>query len=431
MAAGHVYHWKHGWIPLTYFAALQKAHGSRSGAISALHASAGVHGSESPGRYYGGIHSGMAAARTYAKLSQQGIAVASGRAPGTTIYWRHPGTGRQVKAKIVGIEHTGHIIIQHSGNRNALIGHSTYSLTPHADTPEHDVKKAGAFANPHVHTRPVEQDANGNPVGYKPRASRPASTRGRTVIERNFPPKNIDAPPTLTPKAPAFAPLPEHFTPIDPKTITPYHTISAMARMKEGSKIRQAYSLGHHKVLIQSALTKAQTEGLLNDIKDTLHQAHPTIGDKPVTFLVPTGDRQFRTTSRGTVLGYVIRGGSTVHIHPKVASGEYESIAGKDSFMAAAKSVGTRRYTITHELGHVVDNMQESNRTDRAGMFHEGVQHFQANRKNMSTYGSHSITEGYAEAFAQHQLGADYHGRHHAIANEYARIYGWKKASSK
>lgn len=29
MATGHVYHWKHGWIPLDHFAALQKAKGNR------------------------------------------------------------------------------------------------------------------------------------------------------------------------------------------------------------------------------------------------------------------------------------------------------------------------------------------------------------------------------------------------------------------
>jgi hypothetical protein len=288
---------------------------------------------------------------------------------------------------------------------------------------------SGPFRNPHSHTRVIEKDANGNPVypkGYQPRASRPASTRGRTVIERSFPPEppRIDAKPDLTPSTPKFAPLPSSFTKIDPKTITPYHTISAMANMKAGSKIRQAYQLGPHKVLIQSAISSRATEGLLNDIKATLDQAHPNLGDKGVTFLVPTGDRRFRTTSKGTVLGYVIRGGSTVHINPKVATGDYRT--GSATFMPAAKGAGTRRYTITHELGHVIDNF--TSKTHMAGQFHEGIQHFHSNRSSLSDYGSHSVSEGYAEAFAQHQLGGAHHGKAHTISNEYARIYGWQKA---
>ena len=435
MAAGHVYHWKHGWIPLTHFAALQKAHGSAAGAARYLHSSHAIHGSHSPGEYRGGVHSGMAAARTYGTLSRQGLGI------GSKVYWVHPGTGKQTEARIVGIEHTGHIIVQHSGDRNALIGHTTYSATPHKDIPIHGpfaTAASGPFHNPHSHTRVIEQDAHGNPVypkGYKPRANRPAPTRGRTVYEKTFPTNThehaprVDAPPDLTPPTPKFAPLPNEFKPLDPATITAYHTISAKARLNERTKIKQAFQLGHHKVLIQSQLTKAQTEGLLNDIKDSLHQAHPIIGDRPVTFVVPTSDPLFRTTSKGTVLGYVVQGGSTVHIHPKVASGEKQAgAAGNASFMPAANAVSTRRYTITHELGHVVDGMKSQ--TYRAGQFHEGIQHFHTSRPNLSKYGSHSVQEGYAEAFAQHQLGGAHHGRSHSIANEYARIYGWQKAGT-
>ena len=425
MAAGHVYHWKHGWIPLTYFAALQKAHGSRHGAISYLHASSGVHGSHHVGEYTSrGVHWGSAAKATQDKLKSQGLGV------GSKVYWHHPGTGKQVEARIVGIEHTGHIIISHSGNRNALIGHTTYSAHPHPGVPfqEH----VGPFRNPHVHTRVIEKDANGNPIypkGFAPRASRPGNTRGRTVIDRHFPPHGIDTKPDLTPAKPktSFA-LPHEFTKIDPKSITPYHTISAKARLKEGAKIREAYQLGPHKVLIQSVLTGRQREGLLNDIRDTLHTAHPNLGENGVTFLVPTGDKNFRTTARGTVLGYVIGSGSTVHINPKVATGEYESPTDKASFMPAAKGTSVRRYTITHELGHVVDNF--TSKTDFHGGAHEGVRHFQNSRSGLSKYGSYNVTEGYAEAFAQHQLGGPHHGTAHTIAQEYARIYGWQKAGT-
>jgi hypothetical protein len=43
----HVYHWKHGWIPLTHYAALVKAHGSHKGAAKYLNESNDNHGTES------------------------------------------------------------------------------------------------------------------------------------------------------------------------------------------------------------------------------------------------------------------------------------------------------------------------------------------------------------------------------------------------
>jgi hypothetical protein len=419
MAAGHVYHWKHGWIPLTHFAALQKAHGSQAGAARYLHASHEVHGSESPGHYIGGVALSPESAKTQATLKQKGLRL------GSTVYWMHPGTGRQTKAKIVGIEQSGHIIVEHSGNRNALIGHTTYSVKPHEDVPFQ-----APFRNPHSHTVVVEQDEHGNPIGYRPRAASAPRTTGRTVIERNFPPKNIDAKPDLTPTPSGVSrPLPSEFKQVDPRAALADAHVTTVSRNYEASKIKQAYQLGHHKVFIQAQLTKDQTRGLLHDIKETLHQAHPTVGDKPVTFLVPTGDRIFRSQRNGgTVMGYVVRGGSTININPKVASGEYKAEqAAKDGFLApASKGASTRRYTITHELGHVVDNFHS--RSHEHGMFHEGVSHFQDTRGQLSKYAATSISEGYAEAFAQHQLGGVHHGNQHKIAEEYARIYGWKKA---
>lgn len=47
MSEQRVHHWKHGWIPLTHYAALVKAHGSHKGAAKFLNDSNGQHGSES------------------------------------------------------------------------------------------------------------------------------------------------------------------------------------------------------------------------------------------------------------------------------------------------------------------------------------------------------------------------------------------------
>lgn len=60
--AGHlIYHWKHGWIPLTHAAALSKAHGSVKGADRYVHGASMHHGS---------IHSrGMSARDIHGSLS--------------------------------------------------------------------------------------------------------------------------------------------------------------------------------------------------------------------------------------------------------------------------------------------------------------------------------------------------------------------------
>lgn len=52
---GHlIYHWRHGWIPLDHFAALSKAHHSRTGAVKVMR----QHGIEVPHGYLGAGHHG-------------------------------------------------------------------------------------------------------------------------------------------------------------------------------------------------------------------------------------------------------------------------------------------------------------------------------------------------------------------------------------
>lgn len=61
----HVYHWKHGWIPLTHAAALSKAHGSASGAEKYVHGAAEHHASRpTRGLSARTIHGGLEAHRS-------------------------------------------------------------------------------------------------------------------------------------------------------------------------------------------------------------------------------------------------------------------------------------------------------------------------------------------------------------------------------
>lgn len=380
---GHVYHWKHGWIPLTHFAALQKAHGSQVGAVRYLAASSGIHGSHSPGEYsLGRFHRSDAAMATRHAMADRGVGL------GSVIYWQHPATGKQVKAKIVGVEHTGHIIVQHSGNRNALIGHSTWSTTPHPNVPFAN----GEFRNPHLHTRPVEFE-NGHPVDVPPGIDKHAAGKFSTA-------------------------LPETFTKLD----TSPRTVPGTHEPWRHVNVQHAYSMGPHKVIISARMNESQRAGLLADIKDTLHAAHPTIGDNPVTFYVPSGDRTFRTTRSGTVMGYVVVGEKTVHIHPGVAKGTYDASASaqRGFFMPAAKGVSTRKYVLTHELGHVVSNIYD--RKDVGTVWADIDKSKPLHHGGLSQYAHANMHEAYAEAFAHHTLA----GSGHASADTYAQKFGWK-----
>ena len=76
---------------------------------------------------------------------------------------------------------------------------------------------------------------------------------------------------------------------------------------KVAAKIQQAFTIGKQTVTIETSLTPAQTEALLDDIQDVLAKAGDQIADRSITFHVPSGDRMFRSKNSITG-GYVTNG---------------------------------------------------------------------------------------------------------------------------
>jgi hypothetical protein len=199
------------------------------------------------------------------------------------------------------------------------------------------------------------------------------------------------------------------------------------------AKAKQVYRSGHHTVVIESAMTQAQTEGLLADTSHTLENAGSNAAHIPVTFRVPTGDKTFRTSKNGGIVGgYVHQGGTVVHVNPKVARGELERAFGHTTsghFMPANREVAGRRWVLTHELGHVIDGQNQhtwerqnwggfagsETRGDVTELSHE-------HRANFGNYGRKNNAEAYAEAWAQWQHAGP--GTNKA-ADAFAKRFGW------
>jgi hypothetical protein len=192
---------------------------------------------------------------------------------------------------------------------------------------------------------------------------------------------------------------------------------------RAAAKAKQAYKAGGHTVVIESAMSEAETKGLLGDITSALERSHPNLKGTGVKFLVPTGDSTFRQSRRGVVGAYVHRGGTTVHINPSVANNKLADAFARGGqtghFMPAAKDVAPREYTILHELGHVTHNVH--GHVD-AGPFSPPDAALRHVTHAHSKYGRSSPFEGYAEAFAQHSIGG---AGSHPVSDAYAEHYGW------
>jgi hypothetical protein len=192
---------------------------------------------------------------------------------------------------------------------------------------------------------------------------------------------------------------------------------------RAAGKAKQAFKAGGHTVVIESAMSEAETKGLLGDITSALERSHPNLKGTGVKFLVPTGDSTFRQSRRGVVGAYVHRGGTTVHINPSVANNKLADAFARGGqtghFMPAAKDVAPREYTILHELGHVTHNVH--GHVD-AGPFSPPDAALRHVTHAHSKYGRSSPFEGYAEAFAQHSIGG---AGSHPVSDAYAEHYGW------
>lgn len=200
------------------------------------------------------------------------------------------------------------------------------------------------------------------------------------------------------------------------------------------AKAQQAFRSGNHKVVIESAMTKEQTKGLLADITSVVDRTG--LHQHEIGFHVPSGDGHFRATRNGITGAYVIQGGKTIFINPRVANNalaeQFQASGESGHFMDAAKSVPARHYTLAHELGHVVDNLHGHTsspgaRTSSGAQLPPVAQESASalareHRDSLSRYGRKNNAEAYAEAYAQWVYGGPGSS---PVADAYARRFGW------
>lgn len=197
-------------------------------------------------------------------------------------------------------------------------------------------------------------------------------------------------------------------------------------------KIKQSFKSGNHTVHIETSMTKDQTQNFLADIATTVKRG--SLQNEPVVFHVPSGDKHFRTTRRGTVGGYVRQGQNTVFVNPKIATGENEAGTKMSSHLMPAlkqPDVTAKQYVIGHELGHIIDHARHHTRLAPAGTLGHrfvgeanprAVALKKENNEALSTYGKTSVVESYAEAFAQWIHGGPGSS---SVADAYAKEFGW------
>lgn len=105
------------------------------------------------------------------------------------------------------------------------------------------------------------------------------------------------------------------------------------------------------------------------------------------------------------------------------ASAGLSKPANVHSWSMPANEKNGRAYTMVHEMGHILDHM--NNHTGgRFGVMSIKHDHgvWQRNKLDLSAYGRTSAVEGYAEAAAQYFLGGK--GSNKA-ADDYAKTFGW------
>jgi hypothetical protein len=132
VSGGLVYHWRHGWIPRTPTAALQKAHGSRKGADKIMQ----KHGIKSD-------------------LPGHGGGVTKSHPIGATVEARQPGIDNVTHGRVVGHTDSGMVQVAHTGhNGKPLVGtfnpSHTRVVTPGAAptaSPPHPARTRSSLAS--------------------------------------------------------------------------------------------------------------------------------------------------------------------------------------------------------------------------------------------------------------------------------------------
>ena len=201
------------------------------------------------------------------------------------------------------------------------------------------------------------------------------------------------------------------------------------AGQSAAAKVKQSFALGKAKVHIETSMTPEQTKALLGDISEVLTKSGHS-GD--VTFHVPIGDRKFGSKTSITG-GYVHQGTTVVRLNPRVADGSLEhpdvNAQLAKQLMPGAEAVGFRKWTIAHELGHVVDHSHthvmphvhdHNGRLITSRVSEDAKTLHKDSRGGLSKYGKTNPTEAYAEVFAEFTL-----GKRTPLVMSYAKRYGW------
>lgn len=503
--AHRIYHWKHGWIPLDHVAALSKAKGRETGArryLAASHAAGHAHDSVVTGSFAGGTHERglQPVAAEHLPRERHIIAAFSpgGRrfglldtqASATTSIPEHLAEHFNAKNyKINRVEKGAagdriHVETPSGAHKTFKAdGSDKHIVDPHMIDPPRAAPKApkatsvatnaysGSLA---THTVAVRNSGERNQYGVVKKIGgttmgsigivdhglaqhlmnndhkvigyhqKKITTIAPDGITRRFADDGSNlSNPTIVKTASIKTPSAiGGWAPISHSEIEQgSHPLPAIVRPAQGG----VYRKGNKTVVLEPRMTDAQRTAFLGHV-DQAFEATGQHTDHAIIIHVPNGDRQFKS---GRTLGYVYSGDSTrVHISPKVAwnSADTGLVGGNADGgwkMAARTGVHPTLYTLTHELGHIVDNKNSHTRDPNipagnggwmpGATTREAHSHHANARGGLSTYGKTNPAEGYAEAFAHHHLashteshaGHTHNAQHDQGAEQYAKRYGW------
>lgn len=300
-----------------------------------------------------------------------------------------------------------------------------------------DAAKGGDVAFPRMARR-----ANGTLAPVAAIATGPAAKRVAALRSGTGPAAARVA--KLQAKTPAPAPAAEQLKPLSrAEGWKPLSTAEILARgdgsalaNRVAARTTAMYVRGNTSVRLEVPMGRYTTAGLLADVAKVRAKTAAQLGGVPVSFVVPARDAAF-AAGPGQLSAYVIKGDTSVYLHPQLADGSRGDTAStkpRGFFMPAAREVKFREYTMTHELGHVLDGVRGDTfeglgSIDPSGaLWHatqpkpEASRFHLANRNTAgsSDYGFSSPAEGYAEAFAQWVQGPG-----SVVADAYAKQYGW------
>lgn len=265
--------------------------------------------------------------------------------------------------------------------------------------------------------------------------NRPKSQGGRryTYDLRTFRGGRVQPPPAPAPVAPVSGPPTPwqrgawaELTPDDVVAhLLPDTEDRLLAKIRESQRaamtgrIKHGWRNGEHVIVSEVDLSEREYTGLLADFDDVLDGLPADINGQRIDVIIPAKDRHMKG---GMVGGYVVRGTRVVKLNPKLARGEKWGTVGHQA--PAFDPTQARKWVLTHETGHVVDNIREDTMTARGKVKPKETGWHRSTFKTVEggwRYGRSKTVEGYAEAYAEYHVG----GPGNPVADAYARRYRW------